>query len=325
MSGGAARNAARRAAALHALRGVEREVAARNVARFPMVSVTLQPFAFMLRDGEQVVALPEGHRGVAWVRDARGRYHQQLRELTFEVRKARVTMPPGLYWNHEHADVTDAPPIDWQWPLLQLPEVEEALACFVSPLSALRIVDVIDLPQVPPFNVLAERNFAGSRGSLFHPHMSAHTAGQGLTPSTHTLDTWLLRPVPAAAKCNVSGREDLAVANSCGYDILLHLYKTPIEALQQTKRRGDHRGGRYKGIDMTLQGLYSLFNPGLPFDASQLGLTLPQFRTFFERLSLQLTVLDVAGAEVKEASFQPTHQNRKITRGPYGCCTTTAT
>ena len=119
--GGAARNAAARAAALHALRGVEREVAARNAARFPMVSVTLQPFAFMLRDGEQVVALPEGHRGVAWVRDARGRHHQQLRELTFEVRKARVTMPPGLYRNHEHEGVTDAPPIDWQRPLQQLP------------------------------------------------------------------------------------------------------------------------------------------------------------------------------------------------------------
>jgi hypothetical protein len=134
-----------------------------------------------------------------------------------------------------------------------------------------------------------------------------------LTPSTYTLDTWLLRPVPAAAKCDVSGREDLAVANSCGYDILLHLYKTPIEALQQpAKRRGDHRGGRYKGIDMTLQGLYSFFNPGVPFDASQLGLTLPQFKMFFERLNLQLTVLDVAGAEVIKASFQPTHQNRKI-------------
>ena len=307
--GGAARNAAARAAALHALRGVGREVEARNAARFPMVSVTLQPFAFMLRDGEQVVALPEGHRGVAWVRDARGRHHQQLRELTFEVRKARVTMPPGLYWNHEHADVTDAPPIDWQWPLLQLPEVEEALACFVSPLSALRIVDVIDLPQAPPFDVLAVQNFAGGRDCVFHPHMSARTASPGVG---HTLDTWLQRTVPATPTVGVSGREDLAVANSCAYDILLHLYKAPIEALQQTKRRGDHRGGRFKGVHMTLQGLFAFFNPGAPFDASRLGLTLPQFRTFFEQLSLQLTVLDVAGAEVTEASFQPTHQNRKL-------------
>ncbi len=106
--------------ALQQLRAVERDTAARNAERALTVAVTLQPFAFMLRDGDYVVRLSQNHRGMAWVQDSGGRFHQGLREITVQVRKSLVflnslaCMPPGLYWNHEHMEVhTDNTRANW--------------------------------------------------------------------------------------------------------------------------------------------------------------------------------------------------------------------
>ena len=432
------------ALALQQLRAEERNTWARNAERALTVSVTLQPFAFMLRDGDYVVRLPQNHRGVAWVQDSGGRFHQGLREITVQVRKSLVClnssslacMPPGLYWNHEHTEVhTDnTPAIDWSWALLHTPEVAEALAYFHSPLSALRVVDVIELPLSPPFHVLEVLNFAGGRGCVYHPHMSAksaathfstgHTsflssvhpsselfntatavstassatsatnafvpatfrkgAGAGVeSPATVSpnvvlqaragtlrfkLEDWLQplalpldsecrgsSPLPCALALaqgpaqlalasaqhaeHATGRQDLAIGNACGYEILLGLYKKPIEALQRgaeadskapklqtsnsnpkskskSKKKGLDRGRpRHKSFQMTLKGLWAFFHPSQPpeaFDALALGLTLLEFRSFFVRFHLQLTVLDVAGAEILEASHKPLHQSRKL-------------
>jgi hypothetical protein len=248
---------------------------------------------------------------------------QQLREITVEVPLDLISMLPGLYWNHEHSNVVDSPRIDWNWPLLGVPLVQEALSVFHSPLSALGVVDVIEIPLAKPFDALAVQNFDSARaGHLFHAHTSARTAASLCSPTElaqasgrpappNTLDGWLM-PVlfsktPSEAS-SLSGREDLASSNACGYDILLHLFKQPLEALQKPRgkrRQQDHKGGRYKDIQMTLKGLWAFFHGQKVFDPAQLGLTLPEFRTFFVRLGLQLTVLNIAVGSAGPRAGQP--------------------
>jgi len=63
---------------------------------------------------------------------------------------------------------------------------------------------------------------------------------------------------------------------------------------------------------MSYQGLWRFFHGDAPFDAERMGLTLPQFRTFFEHLSLELTVVDGTGASILDACYTPQRTNRKL-------------
>jgi hypothetical protein len=63
---------------------------------------------------------------------------------------------------------------------------------------------------------------------------------------------------------------------------------------------------------MSYRGLWRFFHGEEPFDAERLGLTLPQFRTFFEHLSLELTVVDSTGASILDACHTPQRANRKL-------------
>ena len=327
----AQRNAHARKAALELLRAVEAETRERNRVRLQTVSVTLQPYEFMIRGSGFCTELPLGHRGVRFVRDSEGRYHQQLSEITVEVPLALISMLPGLYWNHEHSNVVDSPRINWNWPLLGAPLVQDALGVFHSPLSALGVVDVIEIPLAKPFDALAVQNFDSAHaGHLFHAHTSARTAASlRLEPSElaqasgrpapqNTLDAWLMPVYFSGAPADtsgMSGRQDLASSNACGYDILLHLFKQPLEALQKPRgkrRQQDHKGGRYKDLQMTLKGLWAFFHGQKDFDPALLGLTLPEFRTFFVHLGLQLTVLDIAGQPISDACYEPVSANKKI-------------
>ena len=180
----AQRNAHTWAAALELLHAVEAETRERNRVRLQTVSITLQPYEFLIRGSGFCTELPLGHRGVRFVRDSEGRYHQQLREITVEVPLDLISMLPGLYWNHEHSNVVDSPRIDWNWPLLGVPIVQEALSVFHSPLSALGVVDVIEIPLAKPFDALVVQNFDSARaGHLFHAHTSARTAASLCSPT----------------------------------------------------------------------------------------------------------------------------------------------
>ena len=76
---------------LHA-RKVERRVrhALRRFSRFihsakgRIMSVTMEPFAFM-GPSEYVLELRVGYRGLNYIRDSQGRYHQQLKAVTMQV------------------------------------------------------------------------------------------------------------------------------------------------------------------------------------------------------------------------------------------------
>ena len=106
---------------------------------------------------------------------------------------------------------------------------------------------------------------------------------------------------------------DVCLVDACAYDLLLRVYKAPIEALQRPDSgRRDHKGGRYQDLSMTYEGLWTFFHGDRPFDSTQMGLTVLQFRTFFERMSLQLTVVDITGASILEACHTPERQNRKL-------------
>ena len=53
------------------------------------------------------------------------------------------------------------------------------------------------------------------------------------------LDDWL-QPGQATSALSLA-------SNACGYDIILHLYKAAIEALQRPDaRRPDHKSGRFR-------------------------------------------------------------------------------
>ena len=76
---------------LHA-RKVERRVrhALRRFSRFihgakgRIMSVTMEPFAF-IGYSEYVLELRVGYRGLNYIRDSQGRYHQQLKAVTMQV------------------------------------------------------------------------------------------------------------------------------------------------------------------------------------------------------------------------------------------------
>ena len=118
-------------------------------------------------------------------------------------------------------------------PLFQ--HFRDLLEHFRSPLSAIRIVDVIDLPPPAHYDPLQVVNYASARPEhLYHPHASAWTR-EGAT----TLEDWL-QSGPTASALSLA-------SNACGYDIILHLYKAAIEALQRPDaRRPDHKSGRFR-------------------------------------------------------------------------------
>ena len=290
------------------------------------VSVTVEPFTFMLsRDtNEYLTELRPNYRGQAYVRDSAGRYHQQLVEVYLEIPKLSVfgITENIVYWNHEHDAVTDLPMMENSMLIFANEDVENAIKQFRSPLSGVRFADIYENPDCDEYDPMDTVNYAAASDAyIFHKHAGAATRA-GAT----TLDTWLVplssrKPPPQQHQSNSEGevvdsfetREDLRIANACGYDIILELFKGPIEALQKfDERRRDHRSGRYKGLTMTYEGLHTFFHGDAPFDADSLGLTLGQFRSFFEHLSLRLTVFDITGAEIREACFMPLSQNKKI-------------
>jgi hypothetical protein len=298
--------------------------------RGKFVSVTVQPFVFML-DKEQayVTALRADYRGFANVRDTAGRYHQKLVEQMIVVPKIAVfgIAENVVYWNHERADVTDLPAMQ-TWLLFENDSFEDVIARFMSPLSGVRFVDIVDVHPdgdvYDPYDVI--NHASDSVAFVYHKH-----AGAAARAGATQLEGWLLPPVQSATRpsqqssilawvtrepsseARVAAREDVRIANACGYDIILAQFKAPIEALQKPdESRKDHKGGRYKDVVMTHKGLWRVFHGNKPFDAARMGLTLRQFRVFFERMSLQLTVLDIEGKELSEACHVPARPNKSI-------------
>jgi hypothetical protein len=223
---------------------------------FKTISVTFQPFVFMLsrETGDTITALPPRYRGHAYVRDSAGRYHQQLSETTIELPKiATFGIQEGVvYWNHEHATVTDLPAMR-TFLIFKFERVQEAITNFISPLTAIRFVDIIEAHPHLPYDEMEDENFA-SEGPLFAYNKHA---GSRTRAGAATLDAWLLPP-----QQELELREDTAVGSSCGYDIILSLYKKPIEALQKPDpSRKDHKGGRYKDIPIhDVQGLVQILS-----------------------------------------------------------------
>ena len=289
--------------------------------RGKLVSVALQPFVFMLsRDtGEFVTELSPNHRGQAWIQDSAGRYHQQLSDFMLELPKLAMfgIAENVVYWNHEHPDVFDYPVME-RWMHFRDPRVEDAINIFKSPLSGLRIVD-IEVQERSYYEALDVENFAsGGVAFVFNKY-----AGATSLAGARTLDKWL----QPASICTFADkdtgltaeyeglREDAtSISNACCYDIILGLYKAKIEALQRPDlSRKDHKYGRFKGIQMTHEGLHRFFHAGKKtFSPLELGLSLRQFRTFFVYLGLRLTVFDITGAEIPEACYVPTRPNAKL-------------
>ena len=181
---------------------------------FKTVSVTFQPFVYMLsrETGDTITALPSRYRGHAYVRDSAGRYHQQLSETMIELPKiATFGIEEGIvYWNHEHATVTDLPAMQ-NFLIFKYERVKEAITNFTSPLTAIRFVDIIEAHPNLPYDEMDDENFA-SEGPLFayNKHAGSRTRAGGAT-----LDAWLLPP-----QQELELREDTAVGSSCGYDII---------------------------------------------------------------------------------------------------------
>ena len=296
-------------AALHQ-RKMERRFrrALRRLSRFVhsagarSASITVQPFAFMRSKGSDgyVTELRQGYRGHAFTQDSKGRYHQQLKELTVTVPLAATfaLREHVVLWCVDSAQPVDKKPaFDAKLPIFS--HVVDALQAIDSCITAVRFKDVIEVDLDAAYDALAVVNHASARAAfVYSKHASADTrAGAG------TLDTWLVRPAAAGVR----------LANACAYDLLLQLYQAPIQALQRPDpSRKDHRGGRYRELDMSYRGLWRFFHGDAPFDAGRLGLTLPQFRTFFEHLGLELTVVDCTGASILDACHTPQRANRKL-------------
>jgi len=267
------------------------------------VSVTVQPFEFMLtsaHSGSVVTELRPSYHGHAYVTDPQGRIHQQMTEVTVDVPKAcllGLAQDEMIWLGGAPTRLRNA----LAHPLFQQPPVRELLELFQSPLSAIRIVDVIDLHPPTHYDPLQVVNYASARPEhLYHPHATAWTR-EGAT----TLEDWL-QPGPAAPALGLA-------SNACGYDIILHLYKAAIEALQRPDaRRPDHKSGRFHDCVMTYQGLHTFIRGSETFDPTNLGLTLPAFRRFFVKMRLQLTVIDATGAPIPEACHVPSAQNRLL-------------
>lgn len=208
-----------------------------------------------------------------------------------------------MYWNHEHATVTDLPAMQ-NFLIFKYERVQEAITNFTSPLTAIRFVDIIEAHPNLPYDEMEDENFA-SEGPLFAYNKHA---GSRTRAGAATLDAWLLPP-----QQELELREDTAVGSSCGYDIILSLYKKPIEALQKPDPdRKDHKGGRYKDISMTYKGLYRFFHDATMQPDSNMGLSLRQFRTFFKHMNLQLTVVDIMNKVISDACFRPIRQNKMV-------------
>jgi hypothetical protein len=145
------------------------------------------------------------------------------------------------------------------------------------------------------------------------PSMQSMPSMRSVQSVQSTLDTFFVPQAQSNSSASVEAREDLRITDACCYDIILAQYKVPIEALQKPDaNRKDHKKGRYTDLMMTHKGLWRFFHGDRPFDATQMGLTLREFRTFFVHMKLQLTVVDIYGDELMEASHVPDRPNQKI-------------
>ena len=238
-------------------RRVERRVrrALRRLSRFVRSArgrtacITVQPFAFM-RDRRApglVTVLRQGYRGHAFTLDSQGHYHQQLKEISLTVPLAATfgLQEYEVLWCVGSGLPVDArPAFDESLPIYSY--VKDALRVFDSCLTAVRFRDVIEVNLDAAYDALAVVNHDSARAAFAYSKYASVDTRSG----AGTLDAWLQRPAAAGVR----------LANACAYDLLLQLYKAPIQALQRPDpSRNDHRGGRYKELDMSYQGLWLFF------------------------------------------------------------------
>jgi len=300
---------------------------------------------------EPVTEVPPAFRGNRdlLVRDPDGRYHQQLREFVDSV-PLNVFLASGMkegtvYWNHEHASIEYEPAIPWSARLFASGPLHEfaSLDMHKSAMTALRISEARVLPPDEGYDALAVANYASGRNvAVYNKYMTAQggrgapmdvwlglpprpTAASKQQPQQQPprgpvqggLDGWLVPAASSAASAGPMqldhGREDLLATNACCYDIVISTYKRRFDDLQRPNPQAkDHKGGRKKDVDMSIEGLHAVFKPGAAFDPSNLGLTLLEFRRFFEKHGLTLVVLDIAGQRIEEACYKPEWRNKKL-------------
>ena len=297
-----ARKAERRALEVRRLARIALRMFSRFVhsAGARKVSITVQPFAYMRSKGDDgpVMQLRANYRGHKYMQDRKGRYHQQLSEKTFNAPMVATfgLQDSVVMWLQSE----EGSPVFHQ-DLLVADRLSSILDVLSSSITAVRFTEITEVHPHAAYNALQVVNHGTKRGTTFAYSKYASATPR---PAAATLDDWLQPPASAS---------DVCLVDACAYDLLLRVYKAPIEALQRPdSSRRDHKGGRYQDLSMTYEGLWTFFHGDRPFDPTQMGLTVLQFRTFFERMSLQLTVVDITGASILEACHTPERQNRKL-------------
>ena len=268
-------------------------------------TIVMKPFAFMRTRGcdGYVTALRNGYRGHAYIQDLQGRYHQQLGEVTLNVPMfATLLLRREVLWYDSGRGGAES---ESESPFFgtHLRIYDYALNSLDHLLSGLSAVFFSEINEAPnpnaAYDALGMENHSRVVAYAYSKYASVDTCA-----GANTLDAWLQRPTSAS---------DVCIVNACAYDLLLRLYKAPIEAQQRPDpTRKDHKSGRFKDLTMTYEGLYRFFHGEGPFDAANMGLSLLQFRTFFEHMALELTVVDITGGSVLDACFTPERANRKL-------------
>jgi hypothetical protein len=138
--------------------------------------------------------------------------------------------------------------------------IQDALDPLLSALTAVRFRDIIEVHPDAVYDALSLLNFTKTLKFTYNKYASVDTH-----LGASTLDSWL------------QSAPESGLANACGYDLILRLYKTPIEALQRPDPfRKDHKGGRFKDMRMTV------LHWDLPHDS--LGFFFVAVCSFFEAM-----------------------------------------
>jgi hypothetical protein len=131
------------------------------------------------------------------------------------------------------------------------------------------------------------------------------SAAEGL-PEAAVMEAFVCREAAQPEPEVDHAREDVQASSACGYDIILAHYQSKVERLQQPRPgRSYNKGGRFKVVVMTYEGVHAICKPGMPYDNANMGLTLEEFRRWFVRMGLGLVVLDVRGERIEEACYEP--------------------